>query len=134
MDIENTELSWDELNDPRPDETEFDAIVGTALNRRGFMGGVLAFGSGATAMGTGTLLSTTAAEAATGRFAFDANPSLAFDGPIRPSGHVGIRVLGLPEPWQANPVLPVHGREHIAQIRDMCSFLDDLGQVLGAHE
>ena len=77
MDIENTELSWeewDELNDPRPDETEFDAIVGTALNRRGFMGGVLAFGSGAAAMGTGTLLSTTAAKAATGRFAFDAVP------------------------------------------------------------
>lgn len=38
MDIENTELSrneWDELNDPRPEETEFDVIVGTALSRRG---------------------------------------------------------------------------------------------------
>ncbi|MYH57709.1 MAG: PhoX family phosphatase [Boseongicola sp. SB0675_bin_26] len=77
MDIENTELSWDEwdeLNDPRPEETEFDVIVGTALSRRGFMGGVLAFGSGAMAMGTGTLLSSTAAGAANGRFAFDAVP------------------------------------------------------------
>ncbi len=63
MDIESTELSRDELNDPRPEETEFD---------RGFMGGVLAFGSGAMATGVGTLPSSTAANAATGRFALDA--------------------------------------------------------------
>ena len=63
------------------------------------------------------------------------NPAPAFEGPNRPSGQASIRVLGPPEPWQTISVLPpVHGREHIAQIRDMRGLLDDLGQVLGAHE
>ena len=62
---------WDELNDPRPDVSDFDAVVEEAISRRGFLGGVLAFGSGAAVMGTGSLLSTTSAEAATmSRFAF----------------------------------------------------------------
>jgi len=64
---------WDELNDPRPDTCDFDRVVEAAISRRGFMGGVLAFGSGAAAMGTtGALLSGTAAEAMTAanRFAF----------------------------------------------------------------
>ena len=80
-DIDTTELSfdeWDELNDPRPETNDFDRIVETALSRRGFLGGVLAFGSGAAAMGTGTLLSTTSAQAAAGlgasRFPFEALP------------------------------------------------------------
>jgi secreted PhoX family phosphatase len=53
---------WDERNFPRPAGCEFDQVVERALSRRGFMRGVLAFGSGAAAMGTG-LLSTTAARA-----------------------------------------------------------------------
>ena len=68
---------WDELHDPRPETNDFDSVVETALSRRGFMGGVLAFGSGAAAMGTGTLLSSTSAQAAghaASRFPFDALP------------------------------------------------------------
>jgi len=63
---------WDELNDPRSDTSEFDQVVEAALSRRGFLSGLVAFGSGAAVMGTGALLSsTTAAEAATTkRFAF----------------------------------------------------------------
>ena len=62
---------WDELNDPRPAESDFDRVVEEAISRRGFIGGALAFGSGAAAMGTGALLSATSAEAAgASRFAF----------------------------------------------------------------
>ncbi|MCU9848737.1 PhoX family phosphatase [Defluviimonas sp. WL0024] len=63
---------WDEVNDPRPAESGFDRVVERALSRRGFLGGVIAFGSGAAVMGAGTLLSAPAAEAAAsgGRFAF----------------------------------------------------------------
>ncbi|MBD8890074.1 PhoX family protein [Roseibium litorale] len=64
---------WDELQRPAPETTGFDAVVETALSRRGFLG-VLAFGSGAAAMGLGSaasLLSSTSAEAMTAsRFAF----------------------------------------------------------------
>lgn len=58
---------WDEANDPRPDETDFDRVVVSALTRRGFIGGALAMGSGASVMGS--LLSSTAAQAGN-RFAF----------------------------------------------------------------
>ncbi len=41
---------WDERNFPRPSEQDFDRVVERAVSRRGFMGGVLAFGSGAAVM------------------------------------------------------------------------------------
>ena len=53
---------FDEARDPRPDEQDFDRVVAAAISRRGFLG-VLAMGSGAAAMGTGTLLSTFASHA-----------------------------------------------------------------------
>ena len=51
---------WDELNFPRPEVQDFDRVVDRALSRRGFLGGVLAFGSGAAVMGTGLLNGSTA--------------------------------------------------------------------------
>ena len=51
---ETAEMSadaWDELNDPRPGICEFDEIVDAALTRRGFVQGVLAFGSCASIAG-----------------------------------------------------------------------------------
>ena len=44
---------WDEIKFPRPDTNEFDDVVERALSRRGFLSGVVAFGSGAAVMGTG---------------------------------------------------------------------------------
>ncbi len=77
-DIDLSEISaddWDEMNSPRPDEQDFDRVVEEAISRRGFLGGVVAFGSGAAVMGTGTLLSTTSAEAqAASRFPFTPIP------------------------------------------------------------
>ena len=68
--VDRSELSWDEwdeLNDPRPAESDFDRVVEAAISRRGFMGGVLAFGSGAAAMG---VLKATTAQAAGARMGF----------------------------------------------------------------
>ncbi|MGH1446564.1 MAG: PhoX family protein [Cognatishimia sp.] len=62
-----TDLSWDDFDehrDPRPEGNQFDEIVDKAISRRGFLGGALAFGSGAAVFGTGLFNSTTAAQAA----------------------------------------------------------------------
>ncbi|MGI9367692.1 MAG: transcriptional initiation protein Tat, partial [Ruegeria sp.] len=72
-DDNSTNLSaddWDELHFPRPDENDFDRVVESAISRRGFLGGVLAFGSGAAAMSAGLLGSTSAQAQAASRFAF----------------------------------------------------------------
>ena len=47
---------WDEKYFPRTARQDFDDGVDRAISRRGFLGGVLAFGSGAAVMGTGTPL------------------------------------------------------------------------------
>ena len=63
---------WDELNFPRAKVQEFDRVVERAISRRGFLGGALAFGSGAAVMGAGLLSDTTAAQARqVSRFAFE---------------------------------------------------------------
>lgn len=76
-DINKNDLSWDEwdeLQTPPPAVTDFDKVVESALSRRGFLGGILAMGSAAAAMGSlsgvGALMSSTSAEASTSRFAF----------------------------------------------------------------
>ena len=64
---------WDELHDPRPDESDFDRVMAAALSRRGFLSGLVAVGSGAAAMGLGAVLPG-AAEAAE-RFGFAPIPA-----------------------------------------------------------
>jgi secreted PhoX family phosphatase len=61
---------WDEMNFPRPEVQDFDRVVERAISRRGFLGGVLAFGSGAAVMGTGLLKATTAMAQPASRFPF----------------------------------------------------------------
>ena len=89
-DIDTSKLSWDEwdeLHDPRPEENGFDKVVEEAISRRGFLGGVLAFGSGAAAMGTGLLSSTSAEAMTTSRFPFDPLP-IYTDNPVHvPAGY-----------------------------------------------
>jgi secreted PhoX family phosphatase len=68
---------WDELHNPPPAVTDFDRVVERAVSRRGFLGGVLALGSAAAAMGTlGNLMSSTSAQAqeAGSRFPFKPVP------------------------------------------------------------
>ena len=92
-DIDTSKLSWDEwdeLQNPPPAETDFDRVVEAAISRRGFLGGVLAFGSAAAAMGTlGSLMNSTSAQAqeAASRFPFKPIP-IATDGTVRvPEGY-----------------------------------------------
>ncbi len=73
--INYDELSFDdedELKYPRPHRQGFDDVVDRAISRRGFLGGALAFGSGAAAMGLVTPGSAQAQQAS--RFAFDQLP------------------------------------------------------------
>lgn len=78
-DFDKSDLSadeWDELTFPRPEENEFDRVVESAISRRGFLSGVLAFGSGAAVMGAGLLDATSAlAQAAASRFPFAPIPA-----------------------------------------------------------
>ena len=62
---------WDEQNFPRPEVQDFDRVVESAISRRGFLGGTLAFGSGAAVMGTTSLTGVVAEAAQTSRFAFE---------------------------------------------------------------
>jgi len=76
---------WDEMNFPRPLVQGFDDVVDAALSRRGFMGGVLTFGSGAAVMGSSMLGGTTAMAGQTGRFAFEQLP-IQTDGTVHVPG------------------------------------------------
>ena len=67
-------LSWDEWDErvsPRPEVQEFDRVVERAIGRRGFLGGALAFGSGAAVMGTAFLKGGSAMAQQAARFAFE---------------------------------------------------------------
>mgnify|MGYP001066185953 CR=1 FL=1 len=46
---------FDELDNPRPETSDFDIVVEEAISRRGFLGGVLAFGTASFLLGTSSL-------------------------------------------------------------------------------
>lgn len=90
IDQNTAELSaddWDEINFPRPETHDFDDVVERAISRRGFLGGAVAFGSGAAVMGTSMLKGTTAMASQTDRFAFAQLP-MQTDGTVHvPEGY-----------------------------------------------
>jgi len=61
---------WDEINDPRPEVNDFDRVVDDAMSRRGFLSGIIALGSGATAMGLGVPTDGNASIGSAARFQF----------------------------------------------------------------
>ena len=73
---------YDELVNPRPEETEFDAVVASAISRRGLLGGALAFGSFTALSG---ITAPNAASASTSRFACDAIGASTADGILVPA-------------------------------------------------
>ena len=78
---------WDEVNFPRETVQEFDRVVERAISRRGFLGGVLAFGSGAAVMGVAGLKGSTAMAQGADRFGF-AQIAAQTDGTIHvPEGY-----------------------------------------------
>lgn len=73
-------LSFDEHDErvnPRPETTDFDRIVESALSRRGFLGGVMSFGLGSFLIGSSAL--TRPALATEDRFGFSAIPTSTED-------------------------------------------------------
>ncbi|MEM7268356.1 MAG: PhoX family phosphatase [Pseudomonadota bacterium] len=75
---------FDEIVNPRPEECDFDRIVEAAISRRGFLGGVMAFGSFAALNG----VSSEALAAAHGdRFAFDQIAANSADDITVPTGY-----------------------------------------------
>ena len=89
---------WDEINFPRPQENEFDRVVERAISRRGFLGGVLAFGSGAAVMGAGILNSVPARAAQDSRFAFKPIP-ISTDNTVHvPEGYRWQRLVSWGDP------------------------------------
>ena len=122
-DVNPEELSfddWDEKNFPRPEIQDFDRVVDRAISRRGFLGGVLAFGSGAAVMGTGVLKGTTAMAQQMSRFAFDQLPPQT-DGTVHVPGGYNWDVLvrwgdplfsDAPE-WSPTEGIPVEGSTRV---------------------
>ena len=100
-DITRTRVSadeWDEINFPRPAENDFDRVVESAISRRGFLGGVLVFGSGAAAMGLGVLRPGAAFAEQTSRFAFKPIP-IATDTTVHvPEGYSWQRLVSWGDP------------------------------------
>ncbi len=84
------ELSFDEFDEvinPKPERNDFDDIVDLSLSRRGFLGGVIAFGGVATLGAASTALSPVDAQAAASRFGFEAVAASTEDTIIVPEGY-----------------------------------------------
>lgn len=75
---------YDELINPRPEETDFDRIMNIALSRRDLMKGMMVFG-GVAALGN--TLVPNAAQAAPNRFAFDPVAASVADNITVPPGY-----------------------------------------------
>mgnify|MGYP006271761941 FL=1 len=77
----------DEPHRPRPGEQAFDRVVERALSRRGFLGGVLAFGSAAGALGAELLSGVPEDSRGASRFPFTPIPAMT-DGTVHvPEGY-----------------------------------------------
>jgi len=84
---EDDDLSFDEFDEihsPRPEETDFDRVVAESVSRRGFLGGVIAVGTGSFIMGTAGFAGM--AQAAD-RFGFEAVKTNALDTITVPKGY-----------------------------------------------
>ncbi len=78
---------WDELQRPAAATTDFDEVVEAAISRRGFLRGVVAYGSGAAVMGSGLLYGTSVDAQTVSRFGFTPIP-IATDGTVHvPEGY-----------------------------------------------
>lgn len=113
-DIDLSPDDWDEKHYPRPEVCDFDEVVEAAMSRRGFLSGVVTFGSGAAVMGAGQLLSSTSARAQTAsRFPFSPIPVFTDDTVHVPEGYSWSLVArwGDPLTSQAAPFDPESGHD-----------------------
>ena len=77
---------FDELVNPRPEGCDFDDVVERAIDRRGFLGGVLTFG-GVAMVGGGLAQKAKAAAHTSSRFAFEQIAASTADDIIVPPGY-----------------------------------------------
>lgn len=101
---DETEVSFDDFDEvvnPRPEDTDFDRIVDSTMSRRGFLGGTLAFGSFAMLGGTALV---TEAKAAADRFAFAAIAANSDDAITVPAGYKADVLVRWGDPlWSGAP-------------------------------
>ena len=88
---------FDEIVNPRTEECDFDRVVEAAISRRGFLGGVLAFGSVAALSGVSR-----PAMAAANRFAFEAIATNSEDSVTVPAGYKARVLLSWGDPLFAD--------------------------------
>ena len=77
---------FDELVNPKPETCDFDDVVERAIDRRGFLGGVLVFG-GVAMVGDGLATKAKAAAHASSRFAFEQIATSTADDIVVPPGY-----------------------------------------------
>lgn len=96
---------FDEANNPRPETQDFDRVVERAINRRGFLSGVLTFGAGAFVMSTSALTKPASATThASGRFGFEGVPTSTADTITVPGGYTWDVAVQWGEPmWSDAP-------------------------------
>ena len=84
------DMDFDEFDDamtPKPEESDFDRIVESAISRRGMLGGVLAFGGVAMIGGALAPKAQAAAHAKPARFAFEQIGTSTADAITLPPGY-----------------------------------------------
>jgi secreted PhoX family phosphatase len=121
----------DELINPRPEETDFDRVVESAMSRRDLFKGVIALGSIAT---LGNQFFTNPAMAAPTRFAFDKIPTDSLDDITLPKGYSSQVVLRWGDPLWTDGAEFDHGTRGNADSQ-MLAFGDNVdGMEVYAHQ
>ena len=129
--FETDEISFDDFDEaiqPRPEHCGFDAVVETALSRRGLMGGVLAYGSFA-ALGSSLVGSVARAteQKGGGRFAFDAIATSTEDAVIVPAWKLPEGARGLQIETRLNGRTVQHSNTD-ALIFDVGTIIHDISR------
>ena len=105
INLTDTEVSfdeYDEIHSPRPEVTDLDRIIESAINRRGFIGGVVTFGLGSFLLGTTAL--TSRADASADRFGFAQIPAGTADTIVVPDGYDWKTLVSWGDPlWSNGP-------------------------------
>ena len=94
---------FDEVTDPRPAQTDFEALAEKAMSRRGFLGRGVAFGAAAFVMGA-TGLTPLPARAATPRFGFEPVAANGLDTVTVPRGYSWHVVARWGDPMWSNSI------------------------------
>ena len=94
---------FDEVTDPRPAQTDFEALAEKAISRRGFLGRGVAFGAAAFVMGA-TGLTPLPARAATRRFGFEPVAANGLDTVTVPRGYSWHVVARWGDPMWSNSI------------------------------